>query len=162
MQILCWCVDRRYPNRLLKIAFPFCFLSVSHYFIKKTVTIPGIPVTQRALQPTGVTDGAQGSFGTAFWGASLSCPLVVGGRTMLHRWASQSARSWEPSYCSWTSCTGMFGLVEFVLSSKAVYPFWFMLCFIFHLWPCFFLPFLSTTSVPLTVGLILLNKRYFK
>lgn len=35
MQILCWCVDRGCPKRLLKTAFPFCFLSVAYYFIKK-------------------------------------------------------------------------------------------------------------------------------
>lgn len=52
------------------------------------MTIAGIPVaeTHRPMQPAGVTDGAQGSvqglFGTAFRGASLSCPLVVGGRTV--------------------------------------------------------------------------------
>lgn len=55
------------------------------------MTIAGIPgaETQRAMQPTGVMDCTQdlvqGLFGAAFWGASLSCPLVAGARTMSHR-----------------------------------------------------------------------------
>lgn len=61
------------------------------------VTVAGIPgaESQTAVQPIGVMDctlagalgSVQGLFGTAFWGASLTCfyPLVAGARTMSHR-----------------------------------------------------------------------------
>lgn len=60
--------------------------------------------------------GLASGFGSeAFWGASLSCPLVAGARTMSQRWTSLIARSWEPSYCLWTNCTGMFCQVYFAI-----------------------------------------------
>ena len=34
MPVLCWCMDRGCPNRLLNISFPFCLPSAAHYLLQ--------------------------------------------------------------------------------------------------------------------------------